>query len=335
MPVDKQVLLRYQVLNKCLRNRYREYTIDDLVNECNKALRAIDMPEISKRTIQYDIEKLQCSPYNIRLNENLKRGKQKLFRYKDTTFTLPLFQVNDEERNKIEDAIYVLKRFEGDPLFDWVRTLLMEVEGGLLNEDTSPVVTFQNNPDLKGLDHFNELLAAISTKRVLKLQYIPFEKDAISLNVYPYHLKQYNDRWYLIACSVDFERCGIYPLDRIEEFHEVALPYKDSDIDFEEYFDDVVGVTVPDGEPIDITIKVMKESAGFVVTKPIHLSQRVIERGDDCIIITINVKPNYELDSKILSFGPNMEVLSPESYRMHIGEKIKVMNQLYSKDKNE
>jgi hypothetical protein len=47
MPVDKQVLLRYQVLNKCLRNRHREYTIDDLVNECNKALRAIDMPEVS------------------------------------------------------------------------------------------------------------------------------------------------------------------------------------------------------------------------------------------------------------------------------------------------
>ena len=36
MPVDKQVLLRYQVLNRCFRNKYREYTIDDLVDECNK-----------------------------------------------------------------------------------------------------------------------------------------------------------------------------------------------------------------------------------------------------------------------------------------------------------
>ena len=41
MPVDKQVLLRYQVLNRCFRNRYREYTIDDLVDECNKALRRL------------------------------------------------------------------------------------------------------------------------------------------------------------------------------------------------------------------------------------------------------------------------------------------------------
>ena len=35
MPVDKQVLLRYQVLNRCFRNRYRDFTIDELVEECN------------------------------------------------------------------------------------------------------------------------------------------------------------------------------------------------------------------------------------------------------------------------------------------------------------
>ena len=55
MPVDKQVMLRYQVLNKCFRNRYREYTIDDLVDECNKALRRMDKSDVSKRTIQNDI----------------------------------------------------------------------------------------------------------------------------------------------------------------------------------------------------------------------------------------------------------------------------------------
>ena len=35
MPVDRQVTLRYQVLNKCFRDLYREYTIDDLVEACN------------------------------------------------------------------------------------------------------------------------------------------------------------------------------------------------------------------------------------------------------------------------------------------------------------
>ena len=59
MPVDKQVLSRYLVLNKCFRNRYRDYPIDDIVDECNKALRRIDEPEVSKRTVQNDINILE------------------------------------------------------------------------------------------------------------------------------------------------------------------------------------------------------------------------------------------------------------------------------------
>ena len=105
MPVDKQVLLRYQVLNKCFRNRYREYTIDDLVEECNKALRGMDKPDVSKRTIQNDINTLEAD-YHIRLNENLRQGRKRLYRYIDTTYTLPLYHMDDEERNKIQDAIY-------------------------------------------------------------------------------------------------------------------------------------------------------------------------------------------------------------------------------------
>ena len=88
MPVDKQVLLRYQVLNKCFRNIYREYTIDDLVNECNKALRKADKPDVSKRTIQNDINILEAD-YGIMLQENLKQGKKRLYRYTDTAFPCP------------------------------------------------------------------------------------------------------------------------------------------------------------------------------------------------------------------------------------------------------
>ena len=59
MPVDKQVLLRYQVLNRCFRDPYGEYTIDDLVEMCNKALRKADKQEVSKRTVQNSIEKIR------------------------------------------------------------------------------------------------------------------------------------------------------------------------------------------------------------------------------------------------------------------------------------
>ena len=164
MPIDKQVLLRYQVLNKCFRNRYREYTIDDLVNECNKALRRMDKPDVSKRTIQNDINILEAD-YGIMLDEKLKQGKKRLYRYIDTDYSIPLFHINDEERHKLQDAIRVLENFDGEPIYDWTRILLMQIEGGLFTDESTPVVSFQSNPDLKGLHLFGHLLQAIVKKR--------------------------------------------------------------------------------------------------------------------------------------------------------------------------
>lgn len=331
MPVDKQVLLRYQVLNRCFRNRYKEYTIDDLVNECNKALRKADKPDVSKRTIQNDINILEAD-YGIILNEKLKRGRQRLYRYRDTEFSLPLFRINDVERHKLQDAIRILENFEGEPMYDWARTLLMQIEGGLFNDDSTPVVSFQSNPDLKGLNLFSNLLQSIIRKRVLMIEYAPFGKVPYKEKVYPYHLKQFNNRWYLIAQVVGYNSLAHYALDRIEGFEETNLKYKESTIDFEEYFDDVIGVTVPENaESVDVIMRVNNYRYNFIKTKPLHLSQRIIEEFSDYTIISINVKINKELIALILSFDSDVEVLSPASLRDCIKEKIHAMNNNYSK----
>lgn len=332
MPVDKQVLLLYQILNRCFRNRYKDYTIDDLVNECNKALRKADKPDVSKRTIQKDINILEAD-YGIILNENLKRGRQRLYRYRDTEFTLPLFRINDAERHKLQDAIRILNNFEGEPMYDWARTMLMQIEGGLFDDDSTPVVSFQSNPDLKGLDLFGNLLQAIIKKRVLKIEYAPFGKSPYSEKIYPYYLKQFNNRWYLIAQVVGYESLAHYALDRIEHFEEISLKYKESDVDFEEYFDDIIGVTVPENtEPVDVVLRVKNKRFNFIKTKPLHLSQRIVSNDDEYTTISINVKINKELIALILSFDSDIEVVSPTSLRNEIIKKIIAMRNNYSND---
>ena len=325
MPVDKQVMLRYQVLNKCFRNRYREYTIDDLVDECNKALRKIDKPDVSKRTIQNDINILEAD-YGIELDEKLKQGKKRLYRYVDTNYSIPLFRINDEERHKLQDAIRVLEYFEGDPMYDWARTLLMQIEGGLFTDESTPVVSFQSNPDLKGIDLFGKLLQAILKKRVLKIEYAPFGKDSYSERIYPYHLKQFNDRWYLIAQAVGYDTYAHYALDRIESFEELSLKYKEAEIDFEDYFDDVIGVTVPERlEPVDVVLRVSNNRYNYIKTKPLHLSQRVVSEERNHTTISIDVKINNELIALLLSFGPDVEVISPTVLKEEMKKKISAM----------
>ena len=332
MPVDKQVYIRYKVLNRCFRNRYREFTIDDLVDACNEALRKADKQDVSKRTIQNDINTLEAD-YGIMLDEKLKRGRQRLYRYRDTSYSLPIIRMNDEERNKIQDAISVLEDFEGEPLYDWARTLLMQVGGGMFDEESSSVVSFQSNPDLKGLNLFGKLLQAILAKRTLKIVYTPFGKDSYTECVYPYHLKQFNDRWYLIAQAVGYDTYGHYALDRIESFEEISLHYKEPEVDFNEYFDDIIGVTVPERyEPVDVILRVWNNRFNYIKTKPLHLSQRIISEEDGYTKISINVKINLELISLILSFGPDVEVIAPASLRAMIAKDTEAMLYKYKKD---
>ena len=294
-------------------------------------LKAFDMEDgVSKRTVQNDIANLQMPPYNIRLDENLKNGRKRIYRYCDTNFTLPQFRMNDSDRNKIQAAVNVLENYAGEPLLDWARTLLMQIESGLFGSDSSSVVSFQSNPDLKNISLFGDLLQAILNKKVLKLTYAPFGKDAYEARVYPYHLKQFNDRWYLIAQAVGYDTLGHYALDRIERFEEIDMPYVESEVDFSEYFDDVIGVTVPERyEPVDVILRVSNNRFNYIKTKPLHLSQRVIGEDSNHTRISINVKINKELIALILSFGPDVEVIAPENLRKEVAQRISAMNNNY------
>ena len=121
------------------------------------------------------------------------------------SYSLQKYQMDDSDRNKILAAVNVLENYAGEPVMDWARTLLMQIGQGMFGSDSSSVVSFQSNPDLKGISLFGDLLSAIINKKVLKLTYAPFGKDSFTDRIYPYYLKQFNDRWYLIAQAVGYD----------------------------------------------------------------------------------------------------------------------------------
>ena len=58
MPVNKKALIRYKTIDRCLRNRYRRWTLEDLVEACSDALYEMEgiTRGVSVRTIQGDIQ---------------------------------------------------------------------------------------------------------------------------------------------------------------------------------------------------------------------------------------------------------------------------------------
>lgn len=120
------------------------------------------------------------------------------------------------------------------------------------------------------------------------------------------------------------------PLDRICGLELSDIPFvKNETIDFEHYFDDVVGVTIPPPEiqKEHIELQFDPKRLPYIKSKPIHRTQDDvdIEKG----IISIDVRPNKELESLILSFGPQVKVLSPESFQRQIKEKLEENRKIY------
>lgn len=113
------------------------------------------------------------------------------------------------------------------------------------------------------------------------------------------------------------------PLDRISGLELSDIPFaKNETIDFDHYFDDIIGVTIPPPEIQKERIELQFDAKRlpYILSKPLHHSQAVVDKTEG--IVSIDVRPNKELEALVLSFGPQVKVLSPETFRRQIKEKL-------------
>lgn len=313
---------RYQQLDSLLRNE-NGYTLNDLVIRLND--------DISKRTLQREIEKLKRPPYSMQFVEDMYRGREKLFRYKDISKSL--YDIPHNIQDKIKDVITALNKLAGTPQYDWMKYLVVELSNSTTLNAQS-MISFDNNYDLVGLEHLTILMKAIVHKQPQKISYQTFKGHKIEVNVHPYHLHQYNNRWFLFCKTDGTEHISNYALDRIVSVKDVAIKFINSNVNFNEWFDDIIGVTIPSANAEVIQIKIKKDRYGYIRTKPLHPSQTEQKKltTNDFVFITIKVRPNKELITTILSFGADVEVISPPSLRKKIQN---IAEQLYKQYKDE
>jgi len=325
MPVNKNALIRYQALDRCFSNPGRNFDINALLEYVNEALFEYNPNSegIKKRQLYEDIRFMESDQgYSIELDKT-KNGRSVYYRYLDTNFSINYNPINELEAERLKSAMQVLKRFKGLPQFEWVNELLPKLDQAfLLKDDNNEIMSFENNPYLKGLEFLDPIFNAILNKRTLEITYQPFGKDSFKVFFYPYHLKQFNSRWFLFGKNPDYSTLTNYALDRILNVKESDKPYKEGLIDFNEHFEDVVGVTIEEVPVEIIEIKVTKKLWNYIYTKPLHGSQKKITDEETFIIFSLEVIPNFELEKLILSFGEEMEVLSPIHFRAKIKSRI-------------
>lgn len=336
MATNKNATIRYRALDKCFRDYRHRYYIEDLIEKCEEELESFNFTaNVSRRQIFDDIRFMESmAGWSIPL-DRLKDGKKTYYRYYEKDFTINEQPLTDEEAQQLETVILTLSRFRGLPCNEWVDEVISNLEWRFnLKGNKENVVSFEQNQDLKGLDKLSDVLDVTSNHQVVEILYHNFKNGGrdIFFTVHPYYVKQFNNRWFLFGLDDKYRNIDTIALDRIVKM-DVAEDIQfipNNDIDFEHYFDDVVGVTIPDTgvEKEHIVLQFTKGRFPYVSSKPIHQSQEIVSE-EDCTV-SIDVRPNNELVTQILSFGPDVEVLKPQSFREQIITKVKEYNKKYS-----
>ena len=318
MATNKHAQIRYKVLDSCFRNTGRNYSFEDLMDSCNNALAEIDPKSggISVRTLRDDIAFIESDAGWSADIERVKAGKKSYYRYRDPNFSINNQPLNQTELTQINSALEIISRFNGMPQFAWVNEIVTKINNGFeMQDNTSSIISFDSNQYLKGIEHLGELFNAINGGKAIKMVYRPFKSDHdIDLVLHPYYLKQYNNRWFLFGLNDKYKSISNMALDRIVSFETITLKFiKNKSINFNEYFEDIIGVTMPDkGKLVKIELLFTNEEAPYVLTKPIHGSQKKKKHDENGLILTIEVIPNIEFEKLILSFGDKVKVVRPK-----------------------
>ena len=332
MAVNKNALIRYKTIDKCLQNNYREWTLDDLITACSDALYEYEGKDVdvSKRTIQLDIQMMRSD--KLGYNAPIVVYDRKYYKYDDENYSIVNIPVTDKDIKVMNEAIQVLRQFKDFSLFKEMDGVLQRLEDSVYasQKDNRAIIHLDKNEQLKGLQFIDVIYNAIQNKKVIKVSYQSFSaKTSSVMQVHPQLLKEFNNRWFLLASNK--QKMITLALDRILNIDfENEIKYIDLQIEGDTFYKDVVGVTVSNSRALRVQFWVDNKNAPYVITKPFHPSQRTIEIREDGTIFNIFVQHNFELERLILGFGESIEVLKPRRLRNRILNKLKQSVKNYS-----
>lgn len=355
MPANKNAMTRYKILDELLSSRYHNYSLDDLTEEVCKRLADMypDTDGVGRRTIEKDINYLEYEgPFLVDIErysvasynpEKQKTYSKRCLRYANPSFSIFKKEMTNDEEYLLKEALSMLGQFDGLPNLDSLEGLRLGL--GVRNNDRR-IISLSKNP-LENSNLLGELFTDISQKQVIELHYHVFARpnEDLYINLHPYLLKEYNRRWYLFGAAENDGKLLNFSLDRIDKCIPLTShKYKEYECDINERFDDIIGVTLLDDSPVyQIIFWVNDKSKDYVLTKPLHDSQRKLpdtkiaalretySNLEGGVFLRIDCKRNYELIRELTSFGKNLLVLEPRVIQDEVYRQISSLNDEYDK----
>ena len=338
MPLNRATLIRISTIDKCLQNHYCRWTIDDLIDACTDALAEYEgrSNPVSRRTFQNDLAMMRSD--RLGYNAPIVVRDHKYYEYADPDYSITHLPLNDDGIDALNSALDILRQLQDFPqLVSSIDTI------SKLNEQISrqtgssaPAMDMEHVPGYKGKQFIGIIYEAVRKQQTLVIKYQSFHaRQPQELVVYPYLLKEFRNRWFLI-CEKARNRTpqvNIFALDRMQSVRlDKEHPFKQCiDFDPAHFYDDTIGVTKQIRDKARrVVLIVDSDQAPYIETKPFHRSQKVEERyADGSIKMSLRVVLNNELERLILGFGRHIEVVSPPELRGNIAYHVRMAYRHY------
>lgn len=336
MPYIKNAILRYRVIDRCIRNEFNPYpTKQDLRVACEEALYgSADGVNICDSTIEKDI-------FNMRMDHDapIKYSKRHNgYYYEDQSFSINDIPLTEEDLSSIRFALNTLTQFKETAMFQQFGSAIdkivnrVSIAGNPQDAMVNNFVQFETSTSSGGSDYLPELLRAIQSSLMVNFEYSSFvSPKAKKRSVAPLLLKEFRNRWYLIAQDLQKAKILTFGLDRMSEVKVVEDEYvlKPEDFDPEAFFKYATGISAFEGDPETVVLKTSNIAARYIESQPFHASQKVTKRGKNKTSFKLKVWVSEEFIRALLSYGSELEVVEPKSLRDTIAERIAAMSSLY------
>lgn len=343
--LDNKRLKRLKAIDEILSSTKNGVSMAELIEH----VKSSEGVEADRFSIKRDIGLLNemdfttISEYrSVRNIRNQQNRKIEFFRYVNPTTTLFKINISQDERDFLSEALAMLG-LKGIESMKFYRSLDLKK-----TNKNKQVISFTKNPvESKVSNRFKDIYDAIRFKEIIRIgvsdRRPPYK--TVYHTVHPWYLHEYNRRWYLFGFDEKEQDIRRYTLDRISKFQKLDktnTKYRAAYKKMNEILHDVVGVSIDDGDILDILFWVSDVSADYVAKKYIHHSQKEMtpEEAEKIVghplaydggkYFTIRCKENYELRREMLSFGSALVVLSPDILRSTLKSQLKEMLEIYS-----
>ena len=326
MPISKNAFARYLVIDRTIRNTMKKYPNPDAL------LYKLESEgyNISKAQLDKDIRTLKED-----LNAPIVFDKNNKGYIYTSDFSLDGLRIAEEEKWIIDIAEASVKLF-GEGIDEEFSKISSKIQTGSRNSDHNEYsgaryIQMELSNSKKGYGFLRPIYQAIIERNAVSLDYAKFGDQPETRIVSPTLLKQYANRWYMLAFHHQKEKTLVFALDRIISINSTTEKYRyDKLFNPEDYFRYSFGITQKFNEsPSLVELQFHGQAINYIVSLPLHHSQQIIQENEQQIIITLEVFITQELVMKILSYGSEVKVIAPTQLAEKIKVEILKMQDLY------